>query len=173
MNVVIETERIRLREMGLSDLDFVAEILSSPKAMLHFPKLYSRKEAQLAVEKHMFRYKLQGHSVWIMEDKKLNESVGYLGLTMQSVENKAEPEIGYILHPNHWKNGYATEGAIATRDYAFNTLNYPYVISLIRPVNLPSQAVAKRVGMKVSRKVHFFGYEHLVYRIDKADLQAN
>ncbi|MBX9723460.1 MAG: GNAT family N-acetyltransferase [Candidatus Obscuribacterales bacterium] len=171
MKVVIETERTFLREMSMDDIDFVAGLLSNQKAMRYFPKLYSRKEAQQAIEKHMFRYKLQGHSVWIMEDKKLAKPVGYLGLVMQSVERKAEPEIGYILHPDYWKCGYATEGATATRDYAFETLNYPYVISLIRPINEPSQAVARRVGMKIDRKVDFFDNAHYVYKLNKADLK--
>ncbi|MBX9686968.1 MAG: GNAT family N-acetyltransferase [Candidatus Obscuribacterales bacterium] len=172
MTIFLETERLLLKELDLEDLDFMTALLSDPLTMRYFPKLYSRKEVEQMIEKHRFRYRLQGHSVWLLQRKDTKEAVGELGLVMQSVENKAEPEIGYILHPKHWKNGYATEAGLAVRDYAFEKLNYPYVISLVRPVNKPSQAVARRLGMEVSRKAQFFGYEHLVFRVDKSQLRA-
>lgn len=167
MKTVIETERLILREMTQEDLDFLVLLMSNPKVMKHFPKLYSRQEVEKSIERNLFRYKIHGHSFWILQDKASAETVGQLGLIMQVVDNKAEPEIGYQLLPQHWHKGYATEAAVATRDYAFEKLKYPYVISLIRPVNLPSQAVAKRVGMQVQRKTLFHNMEHLVFRIDK------
>lgn len=170
MKQILETKRLILRELDMNDLDFLMELWSNPLAMRYYPKLYSRKEVQGIIERSMFRYELHGHAFWLMIDKELKKPVGKLGLLKQVVDYKAEPEIGYILHPDHWGKGYATEAAIATRDYAFNTFNYPYVISLIRSVNLPSQAVARRLGMSVWKKAMFANLEHLVFRIDKSDL---
>jgi [ribosomal protein S5]-alanine N-acetyltransferase len=169
MNAIIETDRLILREMEMSDLDFFAGLLSDLRVMRYYPKLYSRKEAQAALERQIFRYKLNGRGLWLMEDKNLRCPAGVLGLLIQVVDFKAEPEIGYMLHPTFWKRGYATEGGIATRDYAFNTLKLPHVISLIRPVNLPSQAVAKRLGMQLNRRTIFYNLEHLVFRIDRSE----
>lgn len=166
MKRILETNRLILREITHDDIDALHSWCSHPLAMQYFPKIYSRKEVEAFIERHQLRYKIQGHSVWLMEEKATGKAVGQLGLVMQSVNYKAEPEIGYILHPDHWGKGYATECGIATRDYAFNTLRYPYVISLIRPINLPSQAVARRVGMQPVRKTMFFNYEHLVFQIN-------
>lgn len=169
MNTILATDRLVLREMDMSDLDFFAGLLSNPKVMRYYPKLYSRKEAQESIDRQMFRYKLNGHGLWIIEEKQSGNPVGTLGLLMQVVDYKAEPEIGYMLHPSYWKLGYATEAGIATRDYAFATLNRPYVISLIRPINLPSQAVAKRLGMQISRRTIFANLEHYVFRVDRGN----
>ena len=57
--------------------------------------------------------------------------------------------------------------AAAVRDLAFTTWDRPYVISLIRPVNVPSQAVARRIGMTPTRQVEFYGYEHVVWRVER------
>lgn len=170
MKKVIETPRLIIRELTMDDLEFMVELMSDPRTMRYFPKLYSRKETATLLEAHIFRYQLHGHGLWMLHDKQLNRPVGRLGLVKHSVDHKAEPEIGYILHADFWHKGYATEGAIAAKDYAFNELNYPYVISLIRPVNLPSQAVALRVGMTARRRTMFFNMEHIVFRIDNTNL---
>lgn len=167
MRQILETKRLIIREVNPNDLDYLTELMSNEKAMKFFPKLYSRKECSQMIDKMMFNYKVQGHGVWMLDDKESKKTVGRLGLVMQSVERKAEPEIGYILHPEFWHKGYATEAGIAVRDYAFEHFKYQHVISLIRPVNLPSQAVAKRLGMQIHRTVQFFNYEHLMFRIDR------
>jgi len=47
----LETPRLRLRQMSLGDLDFVAAMLSHPEVMRFYPKLHSRQEATLWIER--------------------------------------------------------------------------------------------------------------------------
>ena len=170
MNVLIETRRLILQELDMNDLDFFAGLFSNLKVMRYYPKLYSRRESQARLERQLYRYELDGYGLWLMQEKQTLKPAGVLGLLRQVVDFKAETEIGYLLHPDFWKQGYATEGGIATRDYAFSRLRLPYVISLIRPANLPSQAVARRLGMQISRRAVFCNLEHFVYRVDNPDL---
>ncbi len=51
------------------------------------------------------------------------------------------------------------------RDHAFKSMGLKRVISLIRPVNEPSQGVATKVGMVVERETDFHGYRHLVFAV--------
>ncbi|WP_223155583.1 GNAT family N-acetyltransferase, partial [Acinetobacter baumannii] len=67
-------------------------------------------------------------------------------------------EIGWRIATEHWKKGYATEGAKAALDYAFNILNKDKVVSFTATVNKPSQAVMERLGM---RKVKYFNHPKL------------
>ena len=53
---ILETPRLRLREMSLGDLDFVAAMLSHPEVMRFYPKLHSRQEATLWIERQLDRY---------------------------------------------------------------------------------------------------------------------
>jgi RimJ/RimL family protein N-acetyltransferase len=84
---------------------------------------------------------------------------------LQDVDGAQHVEVGYLFKSSHWHNGYATEAARACKEYAFATLGVSSVISLIRPVNLPSRAVAERNGMKIDKTTTFRGYETLVYRV--------
>ncbi|MFY9820065.1 MAG: GNAT family N-acetyltransferase [Thermoanaerobaculia bacterium] len=135
MKAVLETLRLRLREMSLGDLDFVAAMLSHPEVMRFYPKLYSREEATWWIERQLDRYERHGHGLWLVEDRVTGEPRGQVGLLIQEVDGVEEPEIGYLIHHPFWRQGLAAEAALATRSWAFGTLGLPRVISLIRPGN--------------------------------------
>lgn len=89
--------------------------------------------------------------------------MGQVGLMMQEVEGTWEPEIGYLVHRPFWRRGYAAEAALEVRKYAFAFLGRPKVISLIRPENIPSQGVARSLGMAAQREVDFKDFRHIVF----------
>lgn len=160
---ILETPRLALREMNWGDLDFVATMLADPLVMRYFPKCCSRSEAEEWLTRQINRYAGDGHGLWLVSNRETGEPVGQVGLTKQFVDDRHEPEIGYLIHQPFWRLGFATEAAAAVSEYAFAQLQLEYVISLIRPVNVPSQRVALRIGMKPDRLTSFRGYEHLIY----------
>jgi RimJ/RimL family protein N-acetyltransferase len=164
---VFRTERLEAREMSLADLDFIASLLADPEVMRFYPKRCSREEARGWIERQLKRYEAHGHGLWLILDRATREPVGQVGLLVQRVDDREEPEVGYLIHRPFWRRGYATEAALATRDHAFHVLGLPYVISLIRPENLPSQRVARRLGMAPDRTTTFAGLEHLVFKVSR------
>ena len=166
MQVIVETPRLRLREMVAEDLDFVATMLAEPEVSRYYERRFSRQDAQVWLDRQLARYARDGHGLWLVETRDTGEPVGQVGLAIQDVDGERHPEIGWLLHRPCWGRGYATEAGSAARDLAFDRWRYPYVISLIRPVNLPSRRVAERLGMKPGRQVNFHGFIHLVYSID-------
>lgn len=169
------TARLRFREIEPTDADFILEMMSHPEVMRFYPKLFMREDAEAWIERQRARYAADGHGMWIITDVKSGAPVGQVGLLMQTVEGfplLRYPEIGYLLHRPYWKLGLATEAALAVRAYAFDLMCYDEVISLIRPVNLPSQAVARRLGMTVRGTTTFVGFESLVFGISRATCEA-
>lgn len=76
----------------------------------------------------------------------------------------------------YWHKGYASEAAIACKQYAFETLHTDEVYSIIRDMNTASIAVAKRNGMtNVGSTIkHYYNIDmpHLVYRITRQEYKA-
>lgn len=93
------------------------------------------------------------------------------GISMQVYGDEELPEIGYMFEKEFWHRGFATEAAIACRDYAFAVLGMDTVYSVIRADNVPSRAVARRNGMRITgtafRSVMGRMVTHYMYSIKK------
>jgi RimJ/RimL family protein N-acetyltransferase len=166
MKQILDTPRLVLREMSLDDLDFIAAMMADPEVMQFYPKCYFCDEAQSWVERQLNRYAQHGHGLWLVSDKANGQRVGQVGLIVQNVRGVEEIEVGYLIHRPFWRRGYATEAALACRDYAFDALGCQQVISLIRPENLTSQGVAMKLGMTPEPyRVQHGSFEHLVFSV--------
>jgi [ribosomal protein S5]-alanine N-acetyltransferase len=167
---VLDTERLTLREMAKGDLGFVAEMLAHPEVMRFYPKCYDALESAAWVNRQISRYREVGHGLWLVTLRGSGLPIGQVGLVLQTIDGVASPEIGYLLHRPFWRLGYAAEAAIGVRDYAFHTLGKQRVISLIRPENEPSQAVARKLGMTVEKNVLHAGIDHLLFAATRPQL---
>lgn len=87
-----------------------------------------------------------------------------IGLLTQEVEGRQELEIGYHLLPSAWGAGYATEAAIACKEFAYQHGLAQSVISLIAPGNTRSEAVARRNGMSLERMTVHRGVPARIWR---------
>lgn len=165
MNVILETSRLSLRELVADDLDFVAEMLGDPEVMRYYPKTYDRGEAQGCMAAQIEKYRRDGYGLWRVSLLGSPAPVGLVGLVRQEVDGETFDEIGYLINRPWWQRGYATEAALGVRRFAFEVRRLPRVVSLVRPENVPSVAVAKKLGMTPEREIRFGGFRHLVYGV--------
>lgn len=94
-------------------------------------------------------------------------------MTMQSWRDKEILEIGYLFQKAYWHKGYATEAAIACREYAFTVLNASSVYSIIRDTHIASQNVAVRNGMKMidkdTKNFRYVDMDFLLYCVERTN----
>lgn len=167
---ILETERMILRKLSLYDVDNLQRIFADPEAMRFYPGTKDIGETKTWIQKQLTRYKQQGYGLWACHLKETGEFVGQCGLVFwDDIAGQEEVEIGYLFIRQHWKKGLATEAAKACLKYAHRTLGRRRLISLIKPDNLPSRAVAERVGMKVEKEAKVMGFQALVYSIEFED----
>ena len=147
--MILETERLVLRELTPADFPALCRILQDEETMYAYEGAFSDDEAREWLERQLERYRRWGFGLWAVDLKETGEMIGQCGLTMQPWKGREVLEIGYLLQRAHWHRGYALEAAAACRRYAFETLNAEEVCSIIRDTNRASQRVALRNGMTV------------------------
>lgn len=160
---ILQTDRLSLREMLPGDLDFIAEMLADPEVMRFYPKCYNREESQAWLDRQRQRYRFHGYGLWLVSERTTGQPVGQVGLLLQDVDGRFEPEVGYLIHRPFWRRGYATEAARGVLTYAKQVKQFSRIISLVRPENTPSRGVAVRLGATVEKEVEFKGLRHLVF----------
>ena len=145
--MIIETERLYLREMTESDYPDLCEMIQDEKTIYAYNGAMSDRESREWLERQLARYERYGFGFWAVCLKETDEMVGQCGLTMQPWQDTEVLEIGYLLKKKYWHRGYATEAAVACKKYAFEVLGAEEVCSVIRDTNTASQRVALRNGM--------------------------
>ena len=161
----LETERLVLREETLEDLDDLAAILCDPQTMAYYPRPFTRAEARGWIERQIRLYDERGFGLWALARKESGEFVGQCGLTPQQVDGEEEIEIGWHVTRRLWRQGYASEAAVACRDYGLSDLGLGRLISLVSVANVPSAGVARKIGMTPWKETVRAGLPHVVYAI--------
>lgn len=166
----LHTERLVLRPLEMADAAALNEIQSDPHHMRFYPHPFSLDESRDWIERMHARYERDGFALLAVEDRASGEFLGNVGPLVQTVDGVDEVELGWSITPVRARRGIATEAALASRDWAFVTLDIEHVISLILPDNAPSCGVAENLGMTVWKEV-LWGTQmprmHFIYRADR------
>jgi RimJ/RimL family protein N-acetyltransferase len=164
---ILQTERLRLRELVAEDLDALYQVLGDAETMRFYPNPFSREETAEWIERNRDRYGEFGFGLWGLELLDTGVLVGDCGLTLQRVDGALDVEVGYHLNRAYWHRGLATEAAAACRDHAFGVLGLDRLIAIILPENTPSQGVARRIGMEIEKEADHAGLRHLIFSMRK------
>ena len=162
---ILTTPRLLLRRMGTGDRGAIAAILQDAQAMYAYEHAFSDAEVDEWMERQQERYAQYGFGLWAVEEK--GQVIGQCGITMQEYNMAQVPEIGYLFAHEYWHKGYATEAALACREYGFGKLHFNKLYSIIRDTNIASQNVARRMGMHPIDTIvkHYRGVDmpHIVF----------
>ena len=148
MSIILETERLFLREMNRSDYDALYRVLADPVIMRHYPYAFDEKRVRDWIERNMKRYRENGFGLWAVCLKGTGEMIGDCGLTLQNINGAMLPEIGYHIRGDCQRRGYAGEAAKAVRAWAFRNTDYPALYSYCKYTNVPSFKTAEAIGMR-------------------------
>ena len=168
--MILQTDRLILREYTQQDFDDLYAILSDPETMQHYPKPYDAAGTQRWLDWSFDNYRRHGFGLWAIELKQTHAFLGDCGLTMQNIDGVQLPEIGYHICKDHWRRGYGSEAARAVRDWAFQNTDFDALYSYMVAANVPSYATAAAAGMTRQKEyLDAHGIAHLVYRITRQE----
>ena len=156
----LETPRLILRPPRMEDFDAWAAFLEDEVATRFIGGPQPRPTAWRTFMCMCGAWTMTGTAMFSVIEKSSGQWVGRLG--PWNPLGWPEPEVGWGIAREHWGKGYASEGAAAAMDYAFDVLGWSEVIHCIDEQNLASQGVAKRLGSSYLRRVRMpVPFEHM------------
>ena len=162
---MIETERLRLRLPEPRDVDGLTEALGDEEVVRYLSGVTrTRDETRDVVDRMLRHWDRYGSGLFTIERREDGAVLGRVGFLVWDpwrwvhglevdLDAPLETEIGWTLARRHWGHGYATEAAIAARDWALRELDPPRLISLIHPDNVRSQRVSEKLGQHYERDI--------------------
>jgi len=163
----LKTDRLLLRGFRQSDFDAHAAMCADPEVMKHMTGApLSAADAWRQMAMFAGHWTLRGYGIWAVEECASGAFVGRIGLYFP--EGWPDRELGWALARQYWGQGFATEACSAALRYAFDTLEWDHVISLISPDNVRSAALAKRLGAHAEGVTEVLGHHVDIYKHTRA-----
>jgi ribosomal-protein-alanine N-acetyltransferase len=167
--MILETKRLKTREMSQNDFLDLASMLQDDEVMYAYEHQFTDEDVQVWLNRNIDRYQKYGFGLWGIYLKESEEFIGNAGLTYQNVEGELVLELGYLLKKKFWKQGYAGEISEAIIRYTFDTLKEKEIHSVIKSDNSASIKVAERNGMKKVKEFYTTYYNgemlHYLYKL--------
>jgi ribosomal-protein-alanine N-acetyltransferase len=174
MKVILETERLLLREYVEEDAEAFFKLNSDPEVLRFVPDkalLNVEQARQLLIDHPIADYRKHGFGRGALIIKSTGESasaalrrdeqIGFAGL--KYLEELGEVDVAYRLLPTHWGLGLATEVALASVRYGFTDLGLKRIIGLVMPENIASVRVLEKAGLHYLETVSLWGKQFCKY----------
>ncbi len=170
--IVLETERLVLRELTMGDLDAVEALVSDTDVMRWWPRRFDRDGAITWIEKQIGRYETDGCGYWLAICRRSCDPIGQAGIVLQTINGARLPGPGWIVAKAHWNRGYATEMGAACIAWSFEHREEDTVVAPVQPGNVESEAVARKLGMRVTGRDVLAGLPHDLWTLTREEFTA-
>lgn len=171
MVTVIETPRLRFRQLVEDDADTLAALFADPEVMrfIGIGGVLTRDRAQRSIERQQAEYRERGFGEWATIDRETGDMIGLCGLIRwPDIDGVEELEVAYLLAREAWGRGLGTEAATAIRDHAVDELGSTRLVSCIYPDNHASIRVATKVGMHFEKTFTYEGSPMSLFSLEAA-----
>jgi len=168
MKVILETDRLLLREYVEEDAEAFFKVNSDPEVLRYVPDkalLNVEQARQILIEHPIADYRKYGFGRGACILKSTREQIGFAGL--KYLEELGEVDVAFRLMRTHWGQGLATEAALASVRFGFTDLGLKRIIGLVMPENLASVRVLEKTGLRYAETVTFWGNQFSKYIITR------
>jgi len=154
---IIRTTRLRGEPLRLDDFDSIRLLESDPEVQKTiFGIVRSAEETRERGERVVAAWDEQGFGQWAFHLID-GEFVGTCGLFAGRLPDFDGLEVGYMVRPQYWGRGLATEMTSAVMRFAFETLQTPAVGAMLIPDNLASIRVLEKCGLRRGKDILYSG----------------
>ncbi len=143
----LETERLKLRAWKISDAEDLYDYAQSD---LVGPSAGWSPHEDLESSKKIIKMFIEEADVYAIELKKNSKVIGSIGLheryPKDGEQEGKQKEIGFVLSPMYWGNGYMPEAVEAVKGYALQQLDVDIIWCGHFKENMKSKRVIEKTG---------------------------
>jgi RimJ/RimL family protein N-acetyltransferase len=166
----LETMRLEMRAFTPDDSDDLFRLNSDPRVMRYIGNgkpVDAVRHADIMMRVLRYPRLYPDFGFWYTTRRDTGEFVGWF--TLKYCSTSADVETGYMLLPDAWGQGFATEGARAVIRYGFDDLQLHRIIGVTHPDNHPSQRVLQKAGLADAGWGHYYDAELRLFATRRED----
>ena len=148
---IFRTKRLAVRAWQASDLPSLHRILGDAQTMAHWPEPYDMDGSKAWLTRSIEAMAAHGHARWCCQRLADGQVIGDVGIVRMPLDEQWVNDLGYIIHRDYWRLGYAYEAAAGAVAWA-RAQGLDRLAANMAKDNLPSVAVAKKLGMECVRE---------------------
>jgi RimJ/RimL family protein N-acetyltransferase len=118
------------------------------------------------LEDKLAHWKEHGYGEWVFRERDAEALVGRAGLRWVTIDERAEVEVGYMVDPDRWRRGFASEMTAAVLEAGF-ALGLLSIVAFTLPENVASRRVMEKCGLSFEKEIEWAERPHVLYRIRK------
>lgn len=169
--MILETNRLFLRQISHSDLSFVTALHRDSEVMRYIGAPRTPKESQNRIKRICKYYHAHpGYGIWMACKKDNKSPQGWACL--KDLDGTRSKEIGYRLARKAWGLGYATELSTALVKYGFEKKRLKKIVGVTHPDNHGSQRVLEKAGLQYVKKAFYYQNSVWYYHLYRADWES-
>lgn len=140
---MLTTERLRLKAFDSASVKLLLEVHAHPEVALYFPR---PPVSPTTLREIWSSWHFHGFGPWAIRCRQSGRFMG--AITLAQPGHHPDPEISWVLDPDYWGRGYATEAAQKVLRHAFVHFRLPALVSTCSVTNRRSQRVIQKLGMR-------------------------
>jgi ribosomal-protein-alanine N-acetyltransferase len=149
---IVTTERLTGRRARRDDLSYVFEIDRDPRVQRTlFGQIQTEEQSRDRLERWLRMWEEHGFGFWLFADGSRN-TIGHAGV-FPSVREPGEVEVGYVLKPAYWGQGFATEMTLVALQVGFERLGLKRIIAIAQDSNVASRRVMEKCGLTLEAQL--------------------
>ena len=143
----LESERLYLRRFTPADFDLYARLGANLHVMRYAGGVKTRVQSEESFRTRVLDYydQFPGLGVWATVTKTGDECIGVH--LLNNIQGETHIQVGYLLFPEYWRRGFATEMCVALLRYGYAEVKQPVICAITDRANVESQRVLLKAGL--------------------------
>lgn len=144
----LTTARLTLRRFTPGDLEWLHSLNGDPVVKQRMGGPATRAQTEAMLRERILDYYGQhpGLGIWVTLERASGAAIGFH--LLNNIQGEIDLQVGYVLAPQYWGRGYATEMCVALLRYGFTTLALPRIAGITDLSNVDSQRVLLKSGLQ-------------------------